>query len=274
LAGQIRRMNLKVCLVGEPAVGKTSLLHRYVYNAFDAAYRATLGGKLYLLSFSKYITKSEIVEAQIALFDLMGQHAAKDAFRDSMFWGAHGFLAVADLTRPETLYELRHWVEAVQGVTGDIPFAILLNKSDLIARTPIGPRETQWLLATFPQTPYALTSAKTGEGVGYAFESLLNRMVDGLLAQFRQREERTRMAQRVLEMAKRRGAIGVTTTELLASLRGMDIRTLTSRLEDLQRLGYVVLEEIGPGRLRVLLTSPGEEAVRTGLEDVVVEGEP
>ena len=268
MPGQARKMKLKICLVGEPAVGKTSLINRYLYNTFDQVYRTTLGSKLHLMSFSKYVTTDDVVEAQVALFDLMGQHAAQDAFRDSMFWGAHGFMAVADVTRPQTLQELPQWVHSVRATAGEIPFVILLNKSDLVGRTAIGPRETAWLKETFADAPSAFTSAKSGEGVEYAFETLLDRVVGARLARERARQAMDRLGTTVLERAQKRGKIGVTTTELLVSMKGTDIKTLMAVVGNLEQLGYAVSEEIAPGRFRVLLTPPGEQALRDGLGEI------
>lgn len=251
-------MKLKLCLVGDPAVGKTSLIHRYVFNAFSDTYRSTLGSKMHLLSFSKYVASDEIVEVQIALFDLMGQHATRDAFRDAMFYGTHGFLAVADLSRPETVYEVGPWVEGVRSAAGDVPCAILLNKADLAGT--IGPRETTWLLRTYRHVPYALTSAKTGEGVAPAFEALTERVVQGILGKARARRQMNLLGERILVHARRRGAIGVTKSELLAALRGTDYESVMAAVDALARLGYVVREDIGPGNFRVVLTPKGEAA--------------
>jgi len=273
MAGQVRKMKLKICVVGEPAVGKTSLIHRYLYNAFDQVYKTTLGSKLYLMSFSKYVTKDDVVEAQIALFDLMGQHAAQDAFRDSMFWGAHGFLAVSDLTRPKTLEELPQWVRSIRSIAGDIPFVILMNKSDLLAQASIGTRETRWLAETFPGTAYAFASAKTGEGVEYVFETLIDNVVSGLLGKVEARKTLERLAMVILERAQKRGSVGVTTNELLTSLKGTDVKTMMGVVANLERLGYAVSEEIAPGRFRVLITPPGEQALRDGIAEFVEEEE-
>jgi len=269
MAGQVRKMKLKICLVGEHAVGKTSLIDRYLSNTFDEVYRTSLGSKLHLMSFSKYLTATDIVEAQVALFDLMGQHAARDAFRDSMFWGAHGFLAVADITRPQTLRELPQWANSVRATAGEIPFVIVLNKSDRFAHAPIGPAETRWLAEKFAGVPYVLTSAKSREGVDYAFETLLDRVVTSLLDRARSRQHLDRLATTILDRAQKRGAIGVTTNELLVTLRGTDIRTLMDVVGNLERLGYAVSEEIAPGRFRILLTPPGEAALREGITEIV-----
>jgi len=269
---QIRKMKLKVCLVGERAVGKTSLIHRYVFNTFDDAYRGTLGSKLYLLSFSKHVAADQVVEAQVALFDLMGEHAPRDAFRDAMFWGAHAFLAVGDLSRPPTLYQLPQWVEAVRAVAGDLPYTILLNKADLVPHGVIGPQETKWLLATFPGVPYSTASAKTGDGVGRAFQGLLERAVERILQRARVRQQVNEIGQRILAFALKRGGTGVTKNELLVTFKGTDYSALMAEVQALERLGYVVQEEIGPANFRVLLTPKGEATLaRAGREEFVVE---
>jgi len=264
-------MKIKVCLVGERAVGKTSLIQRYVFNRFDDAYQGTLGSKLHLLAFSKQVSAGEIVEAQIALFDLMGEHAPRDAFRDAVFWGTHGYFAVADLSRPQTLYQLPAWVEAIRYVVGDVPFTVLLNKADL-AKGVVGPQEAKWLNEAFPGVPYALSSAKTGEGVGRAFQALLERIVDSVLTKSLVRAQTNVLGERVLGFAHRRGPIGVTTAEILGAIRGTDPGALMTEVHALERLGYVRLEAIGPASFKVMITPDGEAVVaRSGREDFVTE---
>lgn len=269
---QLRKMKLKVCLVGERAVGKTSLIQRYVFNTFDDAYRGTLGTKMYLLSFSKFVATNQLVDAQIALFDLMGEHAPRDAFRDAMFWGAHAYLAVADLSRPETIPQLVPWVEAVRSVAGEIPYTILLNKSDK-TRGIIGPNETRFLTEKFRNVPSAMTSAKTGEGVAQAFNTLIERVVEGVLQRGAARRELNAVAEKILAFAHRRGPQGVTRGDLLVAFRGMDYNALIAEVKDLERLGYVASEEIGPANFRIMLLPPGEAAVlkQGRTEDFIVE---
>src|SRR3972149_5434901 len=109
-------MKLKIVVLGDRAAGKTSLIQRYVFNTFSEVYQGTLGAKLHLLEFTKEISGQDIVEADIGLFDLMGEHSARDHFRDALFWGAHGFIAVCDVTRPETFDSLSEWIAIVGGM--------------------------------------------------------------------------------------------------------------------------------------------------------------
>src|SRR3989454_8559698 len=99
----IRRMKLKLVVVGDRAVGKTSLMNRYVFDSFSDVYHGTLGSRLSVLSFSQVVSGEELVEAEVAMFDLMGGRSAPAAFKDARFWGVQGFFVVADVPARETL---------------------------------------------------------------------------------------------------------------------------------------------------------------------------
>ncbi len=177
------RMKLKVCLVGEAAVGKTSLIHRFVHDQFTGDYVATLGTK---------VTKKDLeVEVpgtgqkdRIALliWDIMGQKKVLDLVREGYFYGAQGLIMVYDLTRPETLGELEGWRSFVENVVGNVPSYLLGNKVDLVDE---GKLETDQLEAAKKRwgCPYTLTSAKSGEGVEHAFEDLTLRILQDLQKQ-------------------------------------------------------------------------------------------
>src|SRR3989454_12154224 len=117
----IRRMKLKLVVVGDRAVGKTSLMNRYVFDSFSDVYHGTLGSRLSVLSFSQVVSGEELVEAEVAMFDLMGERSIPDAFKDVMVWGTHRFLVVADVTLLEAISSVAGWVETVQSVAGEGP---------------------------------------------------------------------------------------------------------------------------------------------------------
>ena len=72
--------------------------------------------------------------------------------------------------------------------------------------------------------------------------------------------------------ALKRGGTGVTKNELLVTFKGTDYSALMAEVQALERLGYVVQEEIGPANFRVLLTPKGEATLaRAGREEFVVE---
>lgn len=172
------RAKLKVCLVGEGAVGKTSLIQRFVYDAFQDRYVATLGTRVtkkeLRLKFPETEDEGKVV---LMIWDVMGQKSVRDLLQEGWFHGTQGILMVCDVTRPETLEELEGWKSSVEGVAGDVPCYILANKSDLqedarITSEELEPYGERW------GCPYILTSAKTGEGVETAFEELARHVIE------------------------------------------------------------------------------------------------
>src|SRR5512136_285731 len=125
-------LKAKVCLVGETAVGKTSLVRRFSLGSFDELYSTTLG-----ISVSKKVVEPANPppggpqKVEMILFDVMGQRRLRELLVESYFKGAQALLAVWDVTRPETLRELPVWIEMAQEVAGPIPVVIATNKVDL-----------------------------------------------------------------------------------------------------------------------------------------------
>lgn len=260
---QIRKMRLKICVVGDRAVGKTSLIQRYVFDTFSEAYHGTLGTKLHLLQFVKEVAATEKVEADVALFDLMGEHSTRDYFRDAMFWGAHGFVAVCDITRSETFESLVGWVNAVQSVAPNLPYRILVNKADLLPDASLPSAIIARLSVMFPHVPYSKVSAKTGAEVERAMGLLIEDVVNGVLAESRARRAGRLLGNKILAFAAKRGATGVTKNEILGAFRAQDYDTLMNEVNNLERAGLIVLEEIGPANIRAVLTAEGETAVKS-----------
>lgn len=167
----------KVCLIGEIAVGKTSLVRRFAFGSFDELYSTTLG-----ISVSKKVVVPRNPPAgrpqkvEMILFDVMGQRRFREVLVESYFKGAQGLLAVWDVTRPETLGELEAWIGLANEVAGRIPVVIASNKVDLSPGQRFEVAEVE-ALAQAHGAAWFMTSAKTGENVEAAFEQL----ADGLL---------------------------------------------------------------------------------------------
>ncbi len=253
-------MKLKIIVVGDRAAGKTSLIQRYVFNTFSEEYRGTLGAKLHLLEFTKEISAEDTVEADVGLFDLMGEHSARDHFRDALFWGAHGFIAVCDVTRPETFDSLSEWIATVGDVAGNVPYRIVFNKADLLSRPVVDGDVMQKMQTFYPNVPYSVVSAKTGAEVERAMTLLLEEVVDKLLERSRARRTGRIVGNRILGFAVKRGRTGATKNELLLAFKQLDYHSLMQEVEDLERTGLVVREEIGPSNFRIIITPAGEEA--------------
>ncbi|HHU36793.1 MAG TPA: GTP-binding protein [Treponema sp.] len=161
----------KICLLGSFAVGKTSLIKKYVLNIFSDTYLSTVGVKID----KKILRLSNDLEVTLMIWDLEG----KDDFQsvaDTYLRGLSGYIMVADGTRPDTLDSVTGTWATMKKLFPGLPTSLLLNKSDL---------KTQWLLddqdyAAFSSEgiPVSRTSAKTGKGVEEAFIYIAEKMTE------------------------------------------------------------------------------------------------
>ncbi|HOU14398.1 MAG TPA: Rab family GTPase [Anaerolineae bacterium] len=162
-------MNKKVCLLGDFAVGKTSLVRRLVYSIFEDKYLATIGVKVS----RKSITLSDergAVEMNLMLWDLAGSEEFT-RMRASYLRGAAGAVLVCDLTRPETLPALNVYVNALRDINAQVALVIAANKCDLEEQQQLSAQEIE-NFATNLAAPFYLTSAKEGTAVTTLFEHL------------------------------------------------------------------------------------------------------
>lgn len=169
-AQPLKHVKAKVCLVGDVAVGKTSLIKRFVQDNFDDRYVATVGTK---------VTKKTVhvqwkgvpATLDLMVWDIMGEKGFRSLLRDAYFEGAQGVLAVCDVTRKETFYDLNSWVTTVKKQVGEVPIVFLGNKSDLLERAVVSEDELTRMGVIHQAGTYRV-SAKTGAGVQDAFHDL------------------------------------------------------------------------------------------------------
>ncbi|OGS48206.1 MAG: hypothetical protein A3K68_06595 [Euryarchaeota archaeon RBG_16_68_13] len=164
-------MKAKVCLVGEHAVGKTSLIRRYVLDEFDDRYIVTLGAKVSKKEMTLEPQDSGPVQMDMTIWDIMGSKGFRELLREAYFHGAQGILAVADITRYDTLEDLDSWVESVFRTVGEIPVVFAVNKSDLRDQAAFGEAQIKQATEAF-DAPFFHCSAKTGESVDQLFRAL------------------------------------------------------------------------------------------------------
>ena len=160
----------KVLLLGDGAVGKTSLIRRYVVDQFGDDYITTIGTK---------VTKKEIdiVEGGVThhvamtIWDVLGQKGY-DGVQTTAFQGARGVLFVYDVTRLETQESLStYWIPRVRELIGNVPAIVAGNKVDLAPDRRQAMDDLESFAGKFA-IPHFLTSAKTGERVEESFEKL------------------------------------------------------------------------------------------------------
>ncbi|MCX7851537.1 MAG: Rab family GTPase [Anaerolineae bacterium] len=157
----------KICLLGEFAVGKTSLIRRFVHNRFEADYLATIG---------VHISRKEVVLPEhdttvvLVLWDLSGGEMAS-SLEEAYYRGGAGALLVADVLRPDTVAVLNTYAMTYTRINPGAALVFACNKMDLV------PDETPYRLklaeiAQRWRAPFFLTSARDGRGVEDAFRAL------------------------------------------------------------------------------------------------------
>jgi small GTP-binding protein len=157
----------KLVTLGEAAVGKTSLVNKYVTGKFERDYHRTLG-----IDISTYDAKIDPHLFKLLIWDLAGQDIFRD-LRTRYCQGASGGVLVFDLTRPQTLDTIPRWVEAFREAVGPEPLLILLgNKADLDKKRKITRAQGESIAKELGLFQYDETSAKTGHHVTTAFNTL------------------------------------------------------------------------------------------------------
>lgn len=168
---------MKVCLIGEGEVGKTSLVRRFVLNEFDEKYLYTLGTNIFKKEVVLVPRNGRKTKVTMMVWDIAGQKDLRHLFTKSFFKGAVGGIAVCDSTRGDTVADLNDWIECMYEVCGPIPITVLANKVDLKEQMEL----TEDKLSEFAEkhnAQYLFTSAKTGENVEEAFVLMAKQIVE------------------------------------------------------------------------------------------------
>lgn len=159
----------KICMLGSFAVGKTSLVQRFVHSKFSEKYLTTIGVKI-----DQKVMEVEGQEVTLLLWDIHGE----DEFQkipSSYLKGTAGYFLVIDGTRQTTVQVAEKIKHLAEETLGEVPYIILINKSDLKDRWEIQADELGQLGAQ--AAAIFETSAKNGEGVESAFQTLAREII-------------------------------------------------------------------------------------------------
>jgi small GTP-binding protein len=170
-------MKVKVCFIGDAGVGKTSLIKRFVLDVFDDRYIATIGTKVTKKIVEVPAGPGQTVKVMMLVWDIMGQKGFRELLREAYFFGAHGAIAVCDLTNKESLEELRYWIKALTDVAGDVPVVFAGNKADMENERAVKEEDLLELASKYKSQAF-MTSAKTGQNVEAMFKALGKAMAD------------------------------------------------------------------------------------------------
>ncbi len=159
----------KICMLGSFGVGKTSLVARFVQGIFSAKYLSTVGVKI-----DKKPMRVGDRDVLLLLWDLAGEDS-RSQVQISYLRGAAGYFLVVDGTFAESLVTAKSIHQRAIEAVGQIPFMLIVNKSDLWGRWEITMPELEKLQSEGWHVQ--VTSAKTGEGVEKMFTTMTEQVL-------------------------------------------------------------------------------------------------
>jgi len=154
----------KICMLGSFAVGKTSLVRRYVDSIFSENYVTTIGVKI-----DKKVVSAHDKDLAFILWDVYGEDNHQSVL-PSYLRGMAAYILVIDPSRPATFDSAKNLHSLVLETLGPKPFVLVLNKSDIKSEWEINDAILSELSSAALAT--VETSAKTDSGVDDVFQSI------------------------------------------------------------------------------------------------------
>lgn len=171
MSSQRKKVLLKVIILGDSGVGKTSLMNQYVNKKFTNQYKATIG--------ADFLTKEVIIDEKavtLQIWDTAGQERFQ-SLGVAFYRGADCCVLVHDLTVPKTFESLDSWrdeflIQASPRDPDNFPFVVIGNKSDLADKRKVPAAKAQQWCKSKNNIPYHETSAATATNVEAAFQEI------------------------------------------------------------------------------------------------------
>ncbi|KAJ0183876.1 hypothetical protein K1T71_000299 [Dendrolimus kikuchii] len=177
--------HLKVVLLGEGCVGKTSLLMRYIEDKFNDKHLTTLQ--------ATFLNKRLNINGKrinLSIWDTAGQEKFH-ALGPIYYRNSNGAILVYDITDEDSFGKVKNWVKELKKMLGsDILLAIAGNKIDLEHERTVVLEEAESYASTVGAKHY-YTSAKLNQGVEELFLDITRDMVDRLEQNAQVKETRT-----------------------------------------------------------------------------------
>jgi len=177
---------LKVILLGDPMVGKTSIVLRYVRKGFQKNYLATIGVDIYSKTSLIRLEKMGSVSIIWQIWDIAG-HKRWEEIRKGAYRGAHGAIFVYDVSREKTYENIINWANEFVKMAGKRPSVLVANKIDLRGKQNCLTYEDGMKLKNELEKllgydiPYIESSALEGVNIDEIFETIGKKIIESIL---------------------------------------------------------------------------------------------
>ena len=163
----------KIILIGDPAVGKTSIMSKFVTNEFQSVYSSTIGVEFKLKEI--YINNNTC--ARLKIWDTCGQEKFR-AITRQYFKNSNGVFLVFDLTNKDSIKKLNLWMKDIKDNINNDHFVFLVGNKIDVKERDISISEEAKQFANDKKINYYEISAKTGSGVYNVFEKMANKLIN------------------------------------------------------------------------------------------------
>jgi small GTP-binding protein len=172
-ANELREFVYKIVILGDAAVGKTSLITQFVEGTFQEDYKPTLGANII-----RKDVNIDNLRVRLIMWDLAGQEKYR-VVRSMYFQGCEGALLVYDVTRYNTMDSIStKWLRDFKKYVKKKGAYILIgNKTDLRDQRVIPTERGKELSIKIKASHFIETSAKFGENIEEAFSLLVNQIL-------------------------------------------------------------------------------------------------
>ena len=166
------KLSLKILLIGDSQVGKTSLLLKYTEHVFPEEHIATIGVEYK----DKFIIKDNY-NIRLQIWDTAGQERFHSITKN-IYRNANGVAFIYDITNKESFNNIKNWIQDLQNVGNDIKGVILGNKIDLEKDRNVKKEEIEELSKKY-EMPFLEASAKENINVNEGFDLMINELFKG-----------------------------------------------------------------------------------------------
>lgn len=176
------QLKVKIVIIGDGRVGKTSLINRYLGYGFNPKYLKTIGANFYAKNVTYHDEQIDNLPVQLVVWDLAGQPRFNEV-RSVYYRGAKAAIVVFDVTNRKSFENVKNWViEFWKNMNEKLPIVLVGNKIDLIEnqlnidyiKREEGLRLAESLSSELPlKIPYIETSAKIGKNVENLFKEAI-----------------------------------------------------------------------------------------------------
>ena len=169
----MRNFVFKILVGGDGAVGKTTLLRKYVDGTFDESSITTVGVDFFI----KQVIYENVGSCTLQIWDLGGQERFRHLL-ESFIMGAKGALLLFDLTSMPKIDSILNWVNIVRMHDLDLPILLVGTKRDLEEYISVDDESAQSIKNAFNMIDYIKTSSKTGANVERVFDLIVEKLME------------------------------------------------------------------------------------------------